>query len=125
MLVVDGEDVRALALKERRALLEKVVRRHRIQKSQPSWATARRRSGRCAGSTWRGSWRSGLGIPMARERSRLGESSLPGSLTTILHHNTHLSMSLRGRGFVDRDEVPWGILRLSGREQRPFAPLIQ
>ena|SRR6266536_5344821 len=28
-------------------------------------------------------------------------------------------------GFVDRDEVPRGILRLSGREQRPFAPLIQ
>lgn len=30
---------------------------------------------------------------------------------TIRHHNTHLAMSLKGRGFVDRDAVPWGILR--------------
>ncbi len=35
VLFVHGEDVRALALKERRALLEKVVRRHGMQKSEP------------------------------------------------------------------------------------------
>src|SRR6266480_6387630 len=35
VLFVDGEDVRALPLKERRATLEKVVRRHRMQKSEP------------------------------------------------------------------------------------------
>ena len=35
MLVVDGEDMRALPLKERRALLEKVVRRYDLQKSEP------------------------------------------------------------------------------------------
>jgi bifunctional non-homologous end joining protein LigD len=35
VLFVDGEDVRALALKERRALLEKVVRRYGMQKSEP------------------------------------------------------------------------------------------
>jgi ATP-dependent DNA ligase len=35
LLFVEGEDVRALPLKERRALLEKVVRWHRLQKSEP------------------------------------------------------------------------------------------
>jgi hypothetical protein len=35
VLVVDGEDVRDAPLKERKALLEKVVRRHRMQKSEP------------------------------------------------------------------------------------------
>ncbi len=35
VLFVDGEDVRALPLKERKALLEKVVRRHRMQRSEP------------------------------------------------------------------------------------------
>jgi len=35
VLVVDGEDVRALALKERKTLLEKVVRRYGMQKSEP------------------------------------------------------------------------------------------
>ena len=35
VLFVDGEDVRAAPLKERKALLEKVVRRHRMQKSEP------------------------------------------------------------------------------------------
>src|SRR6266536_739179 len=33
VLFVDGEDVRALPLKERKAALEKVVRRHRMQSS--------------------------------------------------------------------------------------------
>jgi len=35
VLVVDGGDMRALPLKERRALLEKVVRRYDLQKSEP------------------------------------------------------------------------------------------
>jgi bifunctional non-homologous end joining protein LigD len=35
VLFVDGEDVRAAPLKERKALLEKVVRRYRLQKSEP------------------------------------------------------------------------------------------
>ena len=35
VLFVEGEDVRALPLKERRALLEKVVRRYGLQKSEP------------------------------------------------------------------------------------------
>jgi bifunctional non-homologous end joining protein LigD len=35
VLAVDGEDVRALPLKERKALLEKVVRRYGMQKSEP------------------------------------------------------------------------------------------
>ena len=30
-------------------------------------------------------------------------------LSTTLHRNTHLAMSLAGRGFVDRDSIPWGI----------------
>jgi bifunctional non-homologous end joining protein LigD len=33
VLFVEGEDVRALPLKERKAALEKVVRRHRMQRS--------------------------------------------------------------------------------------------
>jgi bifunctional non-homologous end joining protein LigD len=35
VLFVDGGDVRALPLKERKALLEKVVRRYGMQKSEP------------------------------------------------------------------------------------------
>jgi ATP-dependent DNA ligase len=35
VLFVEGDDVRALPLKERKALLEKVVRRYRLQKSDP------------------------------------------------------------------------------------------
>jgi bifunctional non-homologous end joining protein LigD len=35
VLVVDGDDVRALALKERRAMLTGVVRRYRLQKTEP------------------------------------------------------------------------------------------
>ena len=33
----------------------------------------------------------------------------PGSLSTTAHRNTHLSMSLKKRGFVDRDAIPWGV----------------
>jgi bifunctional non-homologous end joining protein LigD len=35
VLFVDGEDVRAASLKERKAMLEKIVGRHRLQKSEP------------------------------------------------------------------------------------------
>src|SRR5205814_1569649 len=35
VLFVDGRDMRALPLKERKALLEKIVRRHRMQNSEP------------------------------------------------------------------------------------------
>jgi bifunctional non-homologous end joining protein LigD len=35
VLFADGEDVRALPLKERKALLDKVVRRYRMQRSEP------------------------------------------------------------------------------------------
>jgi transposase InsO family protein len=35
--------------------------------------------------------------------------------TTILHHNTHLSMWLKKRDFADRDAIPWGILDFGGR----------
>ena len=41
----------------------------------------------------------------ARGRS----SSRAGAVITIPHHNTHRSMSLRRRGFADRDTVPWGV----------------
>ena len=35
-------------------------------------------------------------------------SSKPGAATTSAHHNTHLSMLLKGKGFSDRDAIPWG-----------------
>jgi ATP-dependent DNA ligase len=35
VLFPEGEDARALPMKERKALLEKIVRRHRLQKSEP------------------------------------------------------------------------------------------
>jgi hypothetical protein len=41
-----------------------------------------------------------------------------GGGTTILFHDTHLSMSLKGRGFVDRGLIPWGILGSAWRDQR-------
>jgi hypothetical protein len=31
-------------------------------------------------------------------------------LTVVVHHNTHLSMSLRRTGFADRDAIPRGVL---------------
>ena len=36
-------------------------------------------------------------------------SSRAGDDITTLHRNTHLAMSLAGRGFVDRDAIPCGI----------------
>jgi putative transposase len=44
--------------------------------------------------------------------------------STTLHHNTHLSMSLMEREFVDRDAVPWGILPSAPLVVQPRSPLI-
>ena len=52
-----------------------------------------------------------------------GSSRLGGGITT-LHHNTHLSMSLMEREFVDRDAVPWGILPSAPLVVQPRSPLI-
>jgi len=41
ILVADGEDVRGLPLKERKALLEKVVRRYGLEKTEPFFAEGR------------------------------------------------------------------------------------
>ncbi len=38
-----------------------------------------------------------------------------GSPSTILHHNTHLSMWLKKRDFADRGAIPWGILDFGAR----------
>ena len=46
------------------------------------------------------------------------------STSTIPHHNTHLSMSLKRRGFVVRDEVPWGDARPAAPVRRSSAPLV-
>ena len=40
--------------------------------------------------------------------------------TTIAHHNAHLAMSLIGRGFAARGQVPRGVLRGFGRADRRF-----
>ena len=37
------------------------------------------------------------------------------STSTTAHHNTHLSMRLKRRGFADRDAIPWGILGSGAR----------
>ena len=47
------------------------------------------------------------------------------STSTIPHHNTHLSMSLKRRGFADRDVVPRGIWRAAGRVRQELAPRIR
>jgi ATP-dependent DNA ligase len=50
-----GEDVRALPLKDRKRLLAKVVRRYRLQNSDPVLGEGERRHSRpCAISTWKG-----------------------------------------------------------------------
>src|SRR5215471_14487354 len=40
--------------------------------------------------------------------AKQGSASPHGSPSTILHHNTHLSMSLKRIDCADRDVVPWG-----------------
>ena len=45
-------------------------------------------------------------------------SSSNGVATTILFHNAHLSMSLKGRGFAFRGLIPRGILGSAWRDQR-------
>jgi transposase InsO family protein len=46
-----------------------------------------------------------------------GRSSLRTPPTTTAHHNTHLSMWLKRRGFADWDAIPWGILDSVARVQ--------
>ena len=48
----------------------------------------------------------------ARLRQRVGREATGSdgiSISTIPHHNTHLAMWLKGRGFVGRDAIPRGI----------------
>jgi hypothetical protein len=47
---------------------------------------------------------------------RRGSSSKAGGGITTAHRNTHLSMSLRGRGFAGRALVPRGIWRCGVRD---------
>ena len=44
-----------------------------------------------------------------RRSPRPRPASARGSAPTTAHRNTHLSMSLKKRGFVDRDAIPWGV----------------
>jgi len=57
VLFVEGEDVRALALTERKALLEKVVRRYGLEETELFLARVDRCSGPSADWTWKASWR--------------------------------------------------------------------
>ena len=41
---------------------------------------------------------------------RRASHSKTGDATTIMHHNTHLSMLLKRRNFADRDAIPRGAL---------------
>jgi ATP-dependent DNA ligase len=67
-LFVKGEDVRALPLKDRKRLLAKVVRRYRLQNSDPVLGEGERRHSRpCAISTWKGLVVKRLGDAYARE----------------------------------------------------------
>jgi hypothetical protein len=43
--------------------------------------------------------------------------SRSGGATSTAHHNTHLSMWLKRRGFADWDVIPWGILDSVARVQ--------
>ncbi len=70
VLFVEGGDVRALPLKERKALLEKAGCRGPTR----CWATGGRRSGRCAALTWRGWWRSGWRTPTSPDGRNGGRS---------------------------------------------------
>jgi hypothetical protein len=47
-----------------------------------------------------------------------GENARLGVETAILHRNTHLSMLLKRRGFVDRDAIPCGVLSSVVRDER-------
>src|SRR5499427_1240816 len=57
---------------------------------------------------------SSTGWPSARRSTGRSRSCRPTSIlgfsTTTSHHNTHLSIWLKRRGFADRDAIPWGIL---------------
>jgi bifunctional non-homologous end joining protein LigD len=69
VLVVDGEDVTALPLKDRKALLTKIVQRYRLQKLD--WVVGEGKAAFQGGviSTWKASWPSVWLIPVARERN--------------------------------------------------------
>ena len=58
-------------------------------------------------------WTSSTGSRSASGSTAQSPSCRPtlmsGSGATTLHRNTHLAMSLAGRGFVDRDAIPCGI----------------
>jgi hypothetical protein len=43
---------------------------------------------------------------------------LSGDATTILFHNAHLSMFLKGIDFADRDAIPWGVSGSVARDER-------
>jgi hypothetical protein len=47
-------------------------------------------------------------LPVVRSTS-CRPISMPGSPIKTAHRNTHLSMSLKKRGFVDRGAIPWGV----------------
>ena len=54
----------------------------------------------------------------SRARRTLPSACRASSTATIRHYNTHLSMPLKGRGFVDRDAVPWGVRAVIRRARR-------
>jgi hypothetical protein len=56
-----------------------------------------------------GPWRSWCGCTSGPARPPSSKPSTAGSPTTTLHHNTHLSMPLKRRGFAERAAIPWGI----------------
>src|SRR4029453_1257562 len=62
---------------------------------------------------------------LSRPEAKPGPASALGSATTILHHNTHLSMSLKRRDFADRDVIPRGIWWFAGHVRRWRAPLVR
>ena len=44
------------------------------------------------------------------DRRAAGRPRYSGSPATTAHHNTHLAISLKGRGFAGRDAIPRGVL---------------
>ncbi len=52
--------------------------------------------------------------------TRPAQASEDGSISTIVHHNAHLSMLLKRRGFAGSGPVPRGVSGSVGRELRGF-----
>jgi bifunctional non-homologous end joining protein LigD len=69
VLFVDGGDVRALPLRERKALLEKVVRRYGMQRSEPVLGDGRAAFRAACGLDLEGVVAKRLGDPMAHGRN--------------------------------------------------------